>query len=88
MRWGENEVECRVESVWVGDESGEDSEAAAVREEGIFATLRGVRWPAAGSKAGEAGRCLEYEGVDDSAGIREACELLARLSVADMVLCD
>jgi hypothetical protein len=81
MRSGEKEVESRVESVWVGEESGEDPGAAAGREEGMFATLRGVRWPAAGCRAGETGCCLD----DESADTREACALLARLSVADII---
>lgn len=72
-----------MESVWVGEESGEDSGATAGREAGMLATLRGVCWPAAGCRAGETGRCL-----DDSAGVREACALLARLSVADILRCD
>lgn len=83
MRLGEKEAESRVESVCVGEESGEDSGAATGREAGMFATLRGVCWPAAGCRAGETGRCL-----DDSADIREACALLARLSVADILRCD
>jgi hypothetical protein len=50
----------------------------------MFATLRGVRWPAAGCRAGETGCCLD----DESAETREACALLARLSVADILRCD
>ena len=83
MRWGEKVDE---ESDSVGDDSGEDGCAGSVSEAGGFARLRGVRWPAAGCRAGEAGRCLVDEGAGDSADIREACELLARFSVADMVL--
>jgi hypothetical protein len=81
MRRGEKEVESRVESVWVGEESGEDSGTAAGCEEGMFATLRGVRWPAAGCSVGEPGCCVDDESVDT----REACALLARLSVADIL---